>query len=87
MGDETGYLLIVSDRFYKDLNKLSRQDQVRVRRALDDLRAHPYKRAKVQGVETGVYRWRVGSLRIRYDIEGKRLYVLRVLKRDVYRKA
>ena len=81
------YTLVLTEHFRKDLKKLSRQDQVRVRRALDELRANPYRGGKVSGVDVGCYRWRVGDFRIRYDIENKEVLVLRVIKReDVYRK-
>ena len=81
------YVLVIARRFSKDLKRLSRQDQVRVRQALDDIKADPYRGRKVSAAETGQYRWRVGDLRIRYDIESKQVHILRVMKReDVYRK-
>jgi mRNA-degrading endonuclease RelE of RelBE toxin-antitoxin system len=84
---DKGYALILARRFLKDMRKLSRQDQIRVRRALDSIQADPYKGRKVSAAETGQYRWRVGDLRIRYDIAEKEIQVLRVIKReDVYRK-
>lgn len=87
MTDDRPYCLVLTARFHKDLKRLSRQDQMRIRRALNDLQADPYKGHKVSAAATGQYRWRVGNLRIRYDIEGSEIQVLRVLKReDVYRK-
>ena len=81
------YSLVIARRFLKDMRRLSRQDQVRVRRALVALQAEPFRGRLVRAAETGQYRWRVGDLRIRYDIEGKQVQVLRVVKReDVYRK-
>jgi len=83
MGD---FELIVARRFLKDMRKLHRQDQRRVRRALDEIRSHPYRGRKVSAAVTGQYRWRVGNLRIRYDIEQDQIQILRVLKReDAYR--
>ena len=85
--DDDGYVLILARRFLKDMKKLSRQDQLRVRRALDHIQTDPYQGYKVKTVETGQYRWRVGGLRIRYDIDGKEIQVLRVIKREnAYRK-
>ena len=82
-----GYSLVIARRFLKDMRRLSRQDQVRVRRALVALQAEPLRGRKVRAAATGQYRWRVGDLRIRYDIEGEQIQVLRVVKReDVYRK-
>ena len=85
--DNNDHVLVIARRFSKDTKRLSRQDQVRVRRALDDIKAGPYRGRKVSAAETGQYRWRVGDLRIRYDIQGKEIHVLRVMKReDVYRR-
>lgn len=86
MGNDD-YTLVIARRFLKDIKQLSRRDQVRVRRALADVEADPYKGRKVSAAEAGQYRWRVGDLRIRYDIKGKQIHILRVIKReDVYRK-
>lgn len=79
--------LILTRTFIKDFKKLSRENQERVRRAFDEIAANPYQGRKVQGAEFGQYRWRVGDLRVRYDIEGMEIRLLRVIKReDVYRK-
>lgn len=89
MSGDNGYTLILAHRFLKDMKRLSREDQLRVRRVLDDLQADPYKGRKVVATETGQYRWRVGELRIRYDIEDEKLIVsvLRVVRGDdAYRK-
>lgn len=81
------YILEVSASFSKDLRKLDRGNQVRVRHALGDIKADPYNGRKVLNAAIGQYRWRVGDLRIRYDIEGQNIFVLRVLKReDAYRR-
>ena len=81
------YSLLFTDRFVKDFEKLSRENQKRVRRALDALCADPYQGRKLKAVDVGRYRWRVGALRIRYDVEGRTIQLLRVTKReDIYRK-
>lgn len=81
------YKLAVSTSFRKDLRKLERGNQVRVRRALTDIQADPYQGRKVRNAVIGIYRWRVGDYRIRYDIQGQDIQVLRVLKReDAYRR-
>jgi mRNA-degrading endonuclease RelE of RelBE toxin-antitoxin system len=37
--------------------------------------------------EIGQFRWRVGNYRIRYDISGRDVIILRVIKReDAYRR-
>jgi mRNA interferase RelE/StbE len=83
------YTLVFARRFVKDFEKLSRESQVRVRRALTELQRAPYTGRKLSGVNPGdgQYRWRVGETRIRYDIEGQDIRLLRVIKReDAYRK-
>ena len=73
------YSLVIARRFLKDMGKISRQDQICVRRALDDIQTNPYAGVKVSAAQTGQYRWRVGDLRIRYDIEEREIHILRVL--------
>ena len=84
--DANEYELVIAQRFLKDMRRISREDQIRVRRALGRIQLDPYRGRKVVAAETGQYRWRIGSLRIRYDIEGGKIQVLRVKKReDAYR--
>lgn len=66
--DANEYELVIAKRFLKDMRKISREDQVRVRRALGRIQLEPYRGRKVVAAETGQYRWRIGNLRIRYDI-------------------
>lgn len=81
------YTLVIARRFLKDMKKLSRQNQLRVRSALDEIQRNPYAGRKVVASETGQYRWRIGDLRVRYDIVEWEVHVLRVIKReDVDRK-
>ena len=81
------YTLAVSASFRKDLRKLERGNQVRVRQALGEIRTDPYQGRKIRNATVGKYRWRVGDYRIRYDIEGRAIQVLRVRKReDAYRR-
>ena len=81
------YSIILANQFIKEFKKLPRQDQKRVRRAMNSMRKDPYQGRKVKGADIGKHRWRVGNLRIRYDIEEKQVLVLRVIKReDAYRK-
>jgi len=75
------YELVIARRFYKDLRQIDAQDQRRIFGALRRIREEPYKGRKVVLAETGQYRWRVGPYRIRYDIEGDQIHVLRVRHR------
>jgi mRNA interferase RelE/StbE len=75
------YELVITRRFYKDLRQIDAQDQQRILEALRQIRAEPYRGRKVVVAETGQHRWRVGPYRIRYDIEGDQIQVLRVRHR------
>ena len=80
------YTLVITRSFYKDLQKINKPDQLRIRKALSDIAADPHKGRRVVSAEIGQFRWRVGKYRIRYDISEKQVVVLRVIKReDVYR--
>jgi mRNA interferase RelE/StbE len=85
--DQPKYTLVIARSFLKDLQKINRPDQVRIRKALPEIEEDPYKGRKVVTADVGQYRWRVGKYRIRYDIEGNEIQLLRVIKReDVYRR-
>lgn len=79
------YELVIARRFFKDLRKIDPHDQERILEALRQIGQKPYAGRKVVVAETGQYRWRVGPYRIRYDIEGDIVHVLRVRhRRDAY---
>ena len=74
-------------RFDKSFEKLSQQHKLRVRRAVERIKTDPYQGRKLRNVEIGQYRWRVGDIRIRYDIEGTEITLVVVAKRaDAYRR-
>jgi mRNA interferase RelE/StbE len=75
------YELVIANRFYKDLRQIDVQDQKRILEALKQVSQDPYQGRKVIVAETGQYRWRVGPYRIRYDIEGDKVLILRVRHR------
>jgi mRNA interferase RelE/StbE len=75
------YELVIARRFYRDLRQIDPQDQVRILEALRKIEEEPYAGRKVVAAEAGQYRWRVGPYRIRYDIEGEKVHVLRVRHR------
>lgn len=81
------YRLVIAKRFSKDMKRLDRQVQSRILEALEKIAQDPYKGEKVVARETGNWRWRVGDWRIRYDIEGDEVQLLRVRhRREVYRQ-
>ncbi len=81
------FTVVITRAFYKDLQKINKSDQIRIRKSLSDIESDPYKGRRVVSAEIGQYRWRVGNYRIRYDIAGQQVTILRVIKReDVYRR-
>ncbi len=81
------FTLVIARSFLKDLQKINRPEQIRIRKALPEIGEDPYKGRKVISAEVGQYRWRVGNYRIRYDISGNKVHILRVFKReDAYRR-
>jgi mRNA interferase RelE/StbE len=79
--------LVIARSFIKDLKNIDKQDQIRIRQSLIEIQGDPFKGRKVISAEVGQYRWRVGKYRIRYDIHGKEIQILRVIKReDIYRR-
>ena len=85
--DKPKFTLIIARSFLKDLKNIVRPDQIRIRKALPEIQADPYKGRKVVSAEVGQYRWRVGKYRIRYDIHESEIHILRVNKReDIYRR-
>ncbi len=81
------YRLVITRRFEKDLRRLDHQTQQRIVRALESLETDAYRGEKVVAQETGSWRLRVGDWRIRYDIVGNEVHLLRVRhRREVYRQ-
>ncbi|HYU17917.1 MAG TPA: type II toxin-antitoxin system RelE/ParE family toxin [Chloroflexota bacterium] len=81
------YRLVIARRFAKDLSRCDPQVQERVLQALERLEQDPYRGEKVLARETGTWRLRVGDWRVRYDIVGDEVHVLRVRhRREVYRQ-
>jgi len=83
------YRIEVSATAEKQIRKLPREDQVRVLRAIRPLATEPLPPGsrKVRGYDD-VFRIRVGTYRILYRVEGRRLLII-ILKighrREIYR--
>lgn len=80
------YKLVITHRFEKDFRKLDFQVQERILKALEKLEETPWLGEKVFAEQTGIYRYRVGDYRIRYDILGEEVVLLKVRHRkEIYR--
>ena len=81
------YHLVIARRFVKDLQRLDPQVRVRIIQALEKLEDDPYRGERVHAKQTGAWRLRVGDWRIRYDIVGNEIHLLRARhRREVYRQ-
>ncbi len=73
----------------KDLQKLPKTEQKQVLDKIQrNLAKDPYKGKALSGDFQGLYRWRVGNIRVIYEIQNKQFIIL-VLKigqrKDIYR--
>lgn len=81
------YRLVIANRFVRDMRRLDAQVRRRILAALEQLEANPYVGQRVVAQATGAWRLRVGDWRIRYDIAGDEVHLLRVRHRgEVYRE-
>ncbi len=73
----------------KDVASLAKADQKRLFDAIEgELATDPYKGKALTGEFKGLYRWRVGNVRVVYEIEkgSASLLILRIgHRKDVYR--
>ncbi len=82
------YQIIPTETFLKDLEKrVNPQYALQIEKAIDELGKNPYQGIKLASIKIGKWRIRIGDYRIRYDIEGDKVVLLRILHRkDIYRK-
>jgi len=83
------YRIEVSATAEKQIRKLSREDQLRVLRAIRPLASEPIGPGtrKVRGYDD-VYRIRVGTFRVLYQVQKRRLLVIFLKagqRREIYR--
>ena len=83
------YKVELSSTAYKALNKLPRQNLIKILEVIEKLEQDPFPHGykKLSG-QDGVYRIRVGDYRIIYELHGKILLII-VLKighrKDIYK--
>ena len=82
------YEIFYTKSAQRDIRKLDPVAKRRLKKKITFFFNDPVKYAAnlIEGKE-GDYRWRVGDLRIIFEIQGKRLYITRVgHRREVYEK-
>lgn len=82
------YELIYTARAVKDIKKLDRVVQKKLKRALERFREAPLSHGeKLISSKLGQYRFRAGDYRVIFDIEGGKLVVLRIgHRREIYKR-
>ena len=79
--------LVATKTFLTDLQKVPPPLRRRVEAAIQKLRDHPFHGRKLEAVESGQWRIRVGDYRLRYDVVGSDVILHRFLHRkDIYRR-
>ena len=86
---EVAFIIQIEDRAEKTLKSLEKQDRVRIKRGIDQLKENPRgNNCKPLKGFHGIWRLRVGDYRVIYSIKDDQLLVL-VLevghRREVYR--
>lgn len=80
------YAVVPSKRFEDDFRALPKDVQRQVLSAITRIKTNPFRGRRLRDVKVGAWRYRVGDWRIRYDIEGTRIFLHVVRHRkDVYR--
>lgn len=81
------YKLIYTKNARRDIKKLDRVAQKKLAKALQRLSKKPFFYAKKLILpQLGGYRYRIGNYRVIFDVEDKKIIILRVgHRREIYR--
>lgn len=79
--------LVYTKKAVDDIRKLDRLAQKRLAKRLLEFAKAPFQYSKkIHDSELGSYRFRVGDYRVIFDVDGKKIVILRVgHRREVYR--
>lgn len=82
------YFVSIKQSAVKALEKVAREDRLRIIDAIDQLKSNPTAGGVLKGEFSGLRRIRVGNYRVVYEVQDQKLVVLVVRighRRDVYR--
>ena len=80
------YNLLYSKTALKDIQKLDQVVKKRIKKKIEDYSQNPFSQAKKLSEKIGSFRWRVGNYRIIFDVQGKKILILRVgHRREIYK--
>jgi mRNA interferase RelE/StbE len=82
------YRLVYTERAVKDIKKLDQNARKRLGNILSRYRENSFEHSKkLVDPKIGSYRFRMGDIRVVFDIEYEEIVVLRVgHRRDIYRR-
>ena len=83
------YSIHIKKSAAKELARIPSNDRVRVIRAIDQLKDHPYSGSPLKGEFRGIRRIRVGDYRVLYEVGVEELTILIVrvaTREEVYRR-
>ncbi|HEX9709536.1 MAG TPA: type II toxin-antitoxin system RelE/ParE family toxin [Candidatus Thermoplasmatota archaeon] len=84
----TRYEVLLSQTAHKQLSAAGAREEARLRRGLTQLETEPFRRRsgadikKLRGAEPPLYRLRVGDWRALYFVEGTRVMVTSIRRRE-----
>ena len=77
------YTLLYTEKAVRDIRKLDKVAQKKLKKTLEKLRQNPVQHSKkLSDKKLGDRRFRVGDHRIIFDLEGNKIIILRVGRRD-----
>jgi mRNA interferase RelE/StbE len=80
------YHLVPTRTFLRNLKKLDKETRERISEALKAIKDKPYRGKKLTNKEFGIWRFRTGDYRIRYDIDNDAIVLYLVKHRkDIYK--
>jgi len=82
------YSVSIKQSAVKALEKVAREDRLRIIAAIDQLKTNPAAGGVLKGEFSGLRRIRIGNYRVVYEVQDQKLVVLVVRighRRDVYR--
>ncbi len=82
------YSISIKQSAAKALEKLTREDRLRIISAIDQLKTNPTAGGALKGEFSGLRRIRIGNYRVVYEVQDHKLVVLVVRighRREIYR--
>jgi mRNA interferase RelE/StbE len=81
------FRLVPTKTFLTDLRSIPQSLRRRVEVAIQSLKEDPFRGRKLEAVQVGQWRIRIGDYRMRYDVIGNDIVLHRILHRkEIYRK-